>query len=69
MFGHQLDYGVERLLDSKVWYNRADFMWLFARLLELERLTAALKSAKLSGERVRLNGEIKGILVGLNYGR
>ena len=57
--------GVETLLDGKAWYNRADIMALFGRLLELQRLNVELKAEKLPGERARLNGEIKRLMEGL----
>jgi len=54
--------GIEELLDRKLWYNREEMLALFGWLMELERLKTELRVAKLPGEKVRLNGEIKRIL-------
>jgi hypothetical protein len=54
--------GIDLLLDGKVWYNKEATLVLFGRLLELERLKCELKSEKLPGVKVRLNGEIKEII-------
>ena len=53
--------GIDELLDRKLWYNRADILALFGRLLELSQLNAALKTEKLPGERAKLSGEIRKI--------
>ena len=57
--------GIDELLDRKLWYNRTEILDLFDRLLELLRLNNELKAEKLSGERARLNGEIKKAIEGL----
>lgn len=48
-----------QLLDSKVWYNYEDTKALLSGLKQLLNLKAALKSAAVPAEKIRLNGEIK----------
>lgn len=48
-----------QLLDSKVWYNYEDMKALLSGLNQLLNLKAALKSAAVPAEKIRLNGEIK----------
>lgn len=47
------------LLDSKVWYNYEDMKTLFTELNQLLNSKAALKSAVVPAEKVRVNSEIK----------
>lgn len=55
--------GIEDLLDRKLWYNREEILALFGRLLELQRLNAELKTEKLPGERAKLTGKIKKLIL------
>lgn len=60
--------GMDGLLDSKVWYNKGEIIALFGRLKELERLNGELKAEKLSGNRAKLNGEIRKTIEELTKG-